>query len=54
MLRLARRFPRHPVVRVMIAPGLALQRITTCEPSDAQLDVAVVALRLVLDPANPR
>ena len=38
----------HPVTRVLIAPGLWLQRITTCEPDDDQLEVALVALRCVV------
>ena len=54
LLRLARRFPRHPLVRVMVAPGMALQRITTREPSDAQLEVAAAALQLVLEPSATR
>ncbi|MEZ4388033.1 MAG: DUF1385 domain-containing protein [Candidatus Krumholzibacteriia bacterium] len=33
-----------------IQPGLWLQRITTSEPDDAQLDVAMAALRAVLTP----
>jgi uncharacterized protein YqhQ len=38
----------HPLTRVLIAPGLWLQRITTREPDDDQLEVALVALRCVL------
>ena len=37
----------HPVTRVLVAPGLWLQRITTREPEDEQLEVALVALRCV-------
>jgi uncharacterized protein YqhQ len=32
-------------VRTLVRPGLALQRVTTREPSLAQLEVAIVALR---------
>ena len=32
-------------VRTLVAPGLALQRVTTRQPSAAQLEVAIVALR---------
>lgn len=49
VLRLARRFPRSPAVRALVAPGLALQRLTTREPNDAQLEVAAAALRTALD-----
>jgi len=34
--------------RVVIAPGLWLQRLTTREPDDAQLEVAIVALKSAL------
>jgi uncharacterized protein YqhQ len=35
----------NPLVRILIAPGLALQRITTREPDDRMLEVAIVALK---------
>jgi uncharacterized protein YqhQ len=35
----------HPLVKALIAPGLALQRITTQEPDDSMLAVAIVALK---------
>lgn len=37
-----------PLGRLAVAPGLWLQRITTKEPDDTQLEVAVVALRCAL------
>jgi len=33
-----------PVVRVIAAPGLLLQALTTREPTDSQLEVALAAL----------
>ncbi|KJR45482.1 hypothetical protein UF75_4111 [Desulfosporosinus sp. I2] len=33
----------------MIVPGLLLQKLTTREPDDAQLEVALAALKGVLD-----
>ncbi|MGC9220707.1 MAG: DUF1385 domain-containing protein [Solirubrobacteraceae bacterium] len=36
-------------VQVMMAPGLALQRLTTREPSSDQLEVAITALNAVLE-----
>jgi uncharacterized protein YqhQ len=36
-------------VRPLVAPGLWLQRLTTREPDDGQVDVAIRALREVLD-----
>lgn len=37
------------IAKILIAPGLWLQKITTKEPDDAQLEVALVALRSALD-----
>lgn len=37
--------PDHPVVKFFIAPGLALQRVTTQEPDDSMLQVAIIALK---------
>ena len=39
--------------RVLRAPGLFLQLLTTREPDDAQLEVAVAALREALGPDSP-
>jgi uncharacterized protein YqhQ len=36
------------IVRWLIAPGLGLQRITTNEPDDSQVEVAIVALKAAL------
>ncbi len=38
----------HPLVKMMIAPGLWLQRITTQPPDEKQLEVAIVALKTAL------
>lgn len=49
VLRLtAKRSQSSPVFRVLVAPGLALQRITTQEPTDDMLEVAIVALQEAL------
>jgi uncharacterized protein YqhQ len=37
-----------PLFRVMIWPGMILQKLTTREPDDEQLEVALASLRLVL------
>lgn len=37
--------PEHPLVKALIAPGLGLQKITTQEPDDGMLEVAIVALK---------
>ena len=46
-LRLAEVVDR-PWARVLARPGMALQRLTTREPSDEQVEVAIVALSAVL------
>jgi uncharacterized protein YqhQ len=45
MQRLAAKHPTNPVVRAFIAPGMLMQRLTTKAPDDAQLEVALAALR---------
>lgn len=37
------------IARILVAPGLWLQRITTKEPDESQLEVALVALKAALD-----
>ena len=39
--------------RMLIAPGLWLQRVTTSEPDESQLEVAIVALRCALGMEDP-
>jgi|TARA_Y100001934_G_scaffold114854_1_gene140590 uncharacterized protein YqhQ len=48
LLKFSGKKRNHPLTRVLIAPGLWLQQITTREPDDDQLEVALVALRCVL------
>ena len=49
VLRLtAKRSQSSPIFRFLVAPGLALQRITTQEPTDDMLEVAIVALQEAL------
>ena len=43
--RLAAKHPGNPIVRMLIAPGMWMQRLTTREPGDAELEVALTALR---------
>lgn len=46
--RLSARFPDAWFIKPFIWPGLMMQKITTKEPSDAQLEVALASLRKVL------
>lgn len=44
LLRLSARHERNLAIRVLTAPGRLLQRVTTREPDDDQLDVALAAM----------
>ena len=48
VIRFSARHLKNPICRVLIAPGLWLQRITTKEPDDQQLEIAIVALKEAL------
>lgn len=48
VLKLSARFTDNLVVHALIAPGLWLQRITTREPTDDQLEVALLAIEKTL------
>jgi len=41
--------PDNPIVRALAAPGLGLQSLTTREPDDSQLEVALSALGKVVE-----
>ena len=48
VIRFSARHLKNRFCRMLIAPGLWLQRITTKEPDDKQLEVAIIALREAL------
>jgi uncharacterized protein YqhQ len=48
LLRLSAKMRENTFMNLMIQPGLLLQRLTTREPDDAQLEVALSALSEVL------
>ena len=48
VIRFAGRHPQHRVLRLFLAPGLWLQRLTTREPTLDQIEVSIRALREVL------
>ena len=48
LIRLAGAFESSPVVRVLMWPNLALQALTTRQPDDSQVEVALRALQEVL------
>ena len=49
MIKLSGRYRKNPVVKVITAPGLWLQRITTHEPNDKQLKVGIESLKAVIE-----
>jgi uncharacterized protein YqhQ len=38
----------NPIIRILLAPGLLLQSITTREPDDSQIEAAIAALNEVI------
>jgi uncharacterized protein YqhQ len=48
IIRLGEKF-NNPVLHVLLLPGLWLQKLTTREPSDDQIEVALVALKRTLE-----
>ena len=59
LLRLGARYRRSVIMRVLMAPGLWLQKITTRPPDDSQIEVAITSFKELLKregklaPANP-
>ncbi len=49
VLRFTGKHARNPIIRAIITPNLALQRLTTREPDDTMLEVAITALQTVLE-----
>ncbi len=52
-LRFTGRHFDHLWVRVLAQPGLWLQRLTTAEPTDDMIEVAIASLQRTLDTAEP-
>ena len=40
--------PENPLVRIVLWPGMQMQRLTTNEPDDSMLECAIAAMNLVL------
>ena len=49
IIRFSGAHPANPLVRLVAAPSLLLQRLTTRPPDDAQIEVAISAMTTVLD-----
>ena len=54
LIRFAGKHPRNRALRILLAPGLWLQRLTTRQPSLDQIEVSIRALREVLDREDGR
>jgi len=48
-VKFTNRYRENPVIRAFAAPNLALQRLTTREPDASMLEVAIAALKRVLE-----
>uniref|UniRef100_C6E7G4 DUF1385 domain-containing protein n=1 Tax=Geobacter sp. (strain M21) TaxID=443144 RepID=C6E7G4_GEOSM len=49
VLRWTAKHDNHPLVKLIISPGLALQRLTTGEPDDSQIEVAIKSMEVALE-----
>ena len=49
LIKLSGKYHKNIIVKILISPGLWLQRITTNEPTDKQLEVSIKALKAVVD-----
>ena len=49
LIRLSGRYQRSPLVRLITGPSLALQALTTREPDDDQIEVAIKAMTVAID-----
>ncbi len=47
-VRWAGRHPENPLVKVVLAPGMAMQLITTNEPDDGMLECAIASMKAVV------
>ncbi len=49
LIKLSGKYRQDKIVKILIAPGLWLQRITTKEPNDKQIEVGIASLRAVVE-----
>ncbi|MDA8211393.1 MAG: DUF1385 domain-containing protein, partial [Clostridia bacterium] len=52
LIKLSGKYGTRPLVKILIGPGLMLQKLTTREPDDSQVEVAVKALEGILPAAQ--
>ncbi len=51
-LKIASIFEKNKILRLLFIPGLALQYLTTSEPDESQIEVAIAALKASLEEEN--
>lgn len=49
ILRFGARYRANPIVRAIMAPGILVQMITTKQPADDQIEVAIVSMQQALE-----
>jgi uncharacterized protein YqhQ len=49
ILKLGARYRKNPIVKALIAPGILVQMITTKQPTDDQIEVAIVSMEQALE-----
>lgn len=52
LIRYAGAHTDNPLVRIVITPGLLLQKLTTRQPDDSQIEVAIASLKAVAPPED--
>lgn len=52
LIRYAGAHTDDPLVRIAITPGLLLQKLTTRQPNDSQIEVAIASLKAVVPPED--
>jgi uncharacterized protein YqhQ len=48
ILKLSAKYNNNPIVRALVAPGMWLQKLTTREPDDSQIEVAIASIKVAL------
>lgn len=52
LIRYAGAHTDNPLIRIAITPGLLLQKLTTRQPDDSQIEVAIASLKAVVPPED--
>ena len=52
IIRLSARYYKHWLVKILFVPGMFIQKLTTREPDDEQIEVGITALKTVINAEN--